>query len=463
MSLQVAGAGPSRTLCAGHFMARALPIVALVSGALCLGAGSCGKTAPERVNIVLLVADDMDYEHFGFLGHPAARTPALDRLAAQGAVFTHGFVPMSRCRPAQASLMSGQWPHQNGVYFNVGSDHIDPETSLAKRLQAAGYATIGEGKFWEYDPRLMGFSNYTIRNYETFVREGQDHLFAWIDEHAGREPMFIWWAPELPHVPHDPPERLLRTIDRAAIPVPAWFQGDAEEYREREQTSLAMVAWLDEGIEELCAKLREKGVYEDTLFCFLIDNGWANGLVSKGSAFDKGLRTPVIFAWPKGIEAGDRFADLVSPVDLHATLLDYAGVDVPPDCEGRSLRPRIEGRAYEPREALYGALYPQTPLEDDADATRDALALWARSEHWKYVTYLKDVREADDELLKIQANLARYPEHARGDEELYDLRSDPYELENLAAEPEHAETKSRLRAETLAWWTATGGGALQLP
>ena len=353
---------------------------------------------------------------------------------------------------------------QGGVYFNVGSDHIDPETSLANRLKAAGYATIGEGKFWEYDPRLMGFSNYTIRNYETFVRESQDHLFAWIDEHAGREPMFIWWAPELPHVPHDPPERLRATIDRAAIPIPAWFHGDVDQYREREQTSLAMVAWLDEGIAELCDKLREKGVYEDTLFCFLIDNGWANGLVSKGSAFDKGLRTPVIFAWSNGIESDAPFADLVSPVDLHATLLDYAGVGVPPDCEGRTLRARIEGRVpYEPREALYGALYPQTPLEDDADAARDALALWARTERWKYVTYLKDVREADDELLKIQANLASYPEHERGDEELYDLFADPYELENLAGRPEHAETKSRLRDEALAWWRATGGGALDLP
>ena len=151
------------------------------------------------------------------------------------------------------------------------------------------------------------------------------------------------------------------------------------------------------------------------------------------------------------------FAHEWVPVSGRGTVFTHAVVH-------RAFLPALEGRVpYEPREALYGALYPQTPLEDDADAARDALALWARTERWKYVTYLKDVREADDELLKIQANLASYPEHERGDEELYDLFADPYELENLAGRPEHAETKSRLRDEALAWWRATGGGALDLP
>src|SRR5262245_41396525 len=158
---------------------------AALAGVLsCAPAGS-GTPPHERPNIVLLVADDMDYEHFGFAGHPLDPTPTIDKLASQGVVFTHGFVPMSRCRPAQAALLTGLWPHQNGVYFNVGADHIDPEDALPNHLARAGYATIGEGKFWEFNPRLMGFSNYAIRNYETFVRWDQQHLFDFIDAHAG--------------------------------------------------------------------------------------------------------------------------------------------------------------------------------------------------------------------------------------------------------------------------------------
>ncbi len=442
---------------------------ALLSLALLSGAPACGAHAPpERPNIVILVADDMDYEQLGFLGHPLAPTPAIDELARAGVVFTHGFVPMSRCRPSQAALLSGLWPHQNGVYFNVGSDHIDPATSLVNHLKRAGYAAIGEGKFWEKNPRLMGFSNYTIRNYETFVRWDQDHLFEFIDAHAGVEPLFVWWAPQLPHKPFDPPERLLERFPAASIPVPAWLQDHAERYRERERTSLAMVAWLDEGVAALVAKLRAAGLLENTLFVFLIDNGWANGLVSKGWAYDKGLRTPMILSWGRGIAGGRSFANLVSPVDLYATILDYAGAPIPEHCQGQSLRPCLEGRAFEPRPALYGALYPISPGESESPE-RDAYALWARTERWKYVLVLRDVQQGDpeengeDERDDVQAILAPYPERRRGDEELYDLERDPYELDNLAARPEQRALMDRLRGEILAWWRATGGGPLDVP
>jgi len=440
---------------------------ALLALVLACASGCDAAPAPgERPNIVLLVSDDQDWEHFGFLGHPLARTPTLDRLAEQGAVFTHGFVPMSRCRPAQASVLSGLWPHQSGVYYNVGADFIDPDTCIANKLAAAGYATIGEGKFWEVNPRMMGFGNAAILNYETFAREGQDHLFRWIDEHAGGErPMFVWWAPMLPHVPHDPPAELLERFDPDAIEVPAWAVGDAEAFRELEHVSLAMEAWLDDALGELVAKLESVGEYENTLFCFLVDNGYSNGLPSKGTAFDKGLRTPFVITWPGGLAGGQRHGELVSTVDLYTTLLDFAGAEIPAEAPGRSLRPLLEGRPgdFTPREALYGAVYLQSPAELESDPARDAYALWARDGRYKYVWYLRDVRESDDEIFKIQANAARYPERNRGDEDLYDLESDPYELRNLADRPEHAARLDRMRQDVLDWWRESGGGELDLP
>jgi uncharacterized sulfatase len=444
-----------------------LGILALAVSGACLPA-----RAGERPNLVVLVADDMDFEHFGFAGHPLARTPTIDALAARGVLFTHGFVPMSRCRPSQASLLSGLWPHQNGVYFNVGADHIDPATCLANLLQRAGYATVGEGKFWESEARAMGFSNFTIRNYETFVRWDQQHLFTWLAERDPARPFFLWWAPELPHVPHDPPARLLERVPLESIPVPDWFEGGEDarrEYQERERTLLAMDAWLDEGLAALMDELRRLGAHENTLYVFWIDNGWANGCVSKGWALDKGLRTPVIFAWERGLRGGATFSDLVSPVDVYATLLDFAGEPVPEWCQGTSLRPRLEGRPSEPRRALYGALYPLKPVRDDADAARDAYALWARTERWKYVLALRDLHAVagagSDEAEREDVKVSLAPDFARkrGDEELYDLEQDPHERTNLAALPEHTELKARLKREILAWWTATGGGALDVP
>lgn len=436
-------------------------------------APACAPRAPERrPNVVLLVADDMDYTHFGFTGHPRRPTPTLDALAAQGVCFTHGFVPMSRCRPSQASLLTGLWPHQNGVYFNVGVDHIDPALSLARLLQRAGYATIGEGKFWEPDPRAMGFSNLTIANYTTFVRWDQQHLFEWLEKSAGDTPFFVWWAPELPHVPHDAPERLLERFPPEEVPIPGWFEGDTAaraEYRARERALLAMDAWLDEGVAQLLEKLRALAEYEDTLFVFLADNGWTSAGVSKGWGFDKGLRTPVILSWPAGIAGGRTFADLVSPVDLYATILDFAGVPIPEHCVGRSLRPRLEDRPFEPRAALYGALYPLAPLADLADPARDAYALWARSEQWKLILTLRDVEaRADagsgvDEREDIKVGLAPDFIRRRGDVELYDLASDPNERLNLAKMNQHAALVARLRQEALDWWRASGGGPLEAP
>lgn len=449
---------------------RTWPRILALAGAL--AAAACAEQPGRRPNVVLIVADDMDPEHFGFAGHPLAQTPTLDELARTGVLFTHGFVPMSRCRPSQAALLTGLWPHQNGVYFNVGIDHIDPETSLARLLQRAGYATVGEGKFWEPDPRAMGFSNLAIANYTTFVREDQQHLFDWLERTPRETPFFVWWAPELPHVPHDPPAELLARVPLESIPIPEWFEGDEAaraEFRARERVLLAMDAWLDRGVAELRAKLAELGELEETLFVFLSDNGWANGCVSKGWGLDKGLRTPVIVSWPAGLAPGARLDDLVSPVDLYATILDYAGAPIPAHCEGQSLRARLEGRAGQPRAALYGALYPLAPTADLADPARDAYGLWARTPRWKFILSLKDVHAVADagseagEREDIKVSLAPDFARRRGEVELYDLTNDPHERTNLGASPEHAATVSELRAATLAWWHATGGGALELP
>ncbi|MEQ1895693.1 MAG: sulfatase-like hydrolase/transferase, partial [Planctomycetota bacterium] len=372
----------------------------------------------------------------------------------------------------QASLLTGRWPQEPGVYFNVGADHIDPATALPRLLSGAGYQTVGEGKFWEFEARAMGFSNYTIRNYETFVRLDQDHLFDWLDARDPERPFFVWWAPELPHVPHDPPARLLAKIALEDVPVPAWFQGDEAarvEFRARERVLLAMDAWLDEGLAALLTKLDALGERENTLVVFLIDNGWANGCVSKGWAFEKGLRTPVVFSWPRGIKKVQRSEALVSPVDVYATLLELAGVELPAWNRGTSLAPALRGETPVTRDTLFGALWPLEPTELPADAARDAQALWARSARWKYVLTLRDVDaradagSAQGEREDVKVSLAPDFHRRRGEVELYDLVADPHEQQNLAARPEHAELLAQLRRDTLAWWTANGGAPIELP
>jgi len=410
-----------------------LPLLLLVTGGIFTSA-----KAAERPNIVFVISDDHDNEHLGFMGNSHVHTPTLDRLAEAGTVFTCAHLPMSRCHPTLASFLSGRWPHQSGVYYNYGTEPLAPTNSLPSMLKAAGYATYVEGKYWEGDPREMGFTHGAGKTAKTFVRDGQNDLFAFLDDVAGRQPFFVWWAPLIPHTPHNPPAKYKKLFAAEKVPIPEWFDGDKEAFRQREFKSLAMEAWLDDGVDQLVKKLDERGVLKQTMFVFLIDNGWCNGLVSKGSPFEKGVRTPIFLTLPGEIKAGQRFDHLVSTHDVYPTILDYAGVKVPETAAGRSLRPIVEGRPAEIRDVLYGAIYPAFVTKGDVRPERDIYALYARTKKWKYILFTQDVRQTGNgKYFRIQSILTDYPERDRGDQDLYDLESDPHELNNLSAKPEH--------------------------
>lgn len=436
---------------------------ALLAALLPLPKAWAGPLA-ERPNVVLIISDDHDYEHLGFMGNPHVHMPTIDRLAEAGTVFTTAHLPMSRCHPTLASFLSGRWPHQSGIYYNYGTATLDPVDSLPNLLREAGYATYVDGKYWEGDVREMGFTHGRGRNND-FVREGQDDLFAFLDEVAGRRPFFVWYAPRIPHTPHNPPAQYRDLFSRQEIPVPDGFRGDVEAFLEREFLSFAMEAWLDDGIAQMLEKLRQAGVYEQTMLVFVIDNGWCNGLASKGSPFEKGVRTPIFFTWPGRIQAGQRFDVLVHTNDIYPTILDYAGVPVPARAAGRSLRPLIEGRdGSAARDVLYGAVYPAFATPGDERPERDVYALYLRSERWKYVLYLQDVTEdRNRSYFRIQHILTDFPTRRRGDQDLYDLHADPYELENLAADSHHRERLAGFRRQVLDWWRETGGGPLDSP
>ncbi|MSR61816.1 MAG: hypothetical protein EXS08_05160 [Planctomycetes bacterium] len=415
-----------------------------------------------RPNIVLVIADDMDYEHLGFMGNARVKTPTLDALAQQGCVFPVAHVPMSRCRPALAALLSGRWPQQTGIYENEAPHTLTRKDSLPNLLKAAGYATFQGGKFWEGSQLSMGFvePKQTDSIFKTFVRENQDELFSFIDRWSAEHPLFVWWAPMLPHGPFNPPARFQALFRDTEIPVPPGVVGDPKAYQEAERTSYAMGAWLDDGLSALRAKLAAKGELENTLFVFLIDNGFVNGAPSKGTVFEKGLRTPVFFSWPKGIAGGRTSSELVCAVDLYRTILDYAGVPAPSGAAGIDLRPTLDGAKQHVRDALYGAVYRYKERPGPKRPEKDVYAIYARTPRWKFVLYL---RKVDPENYVLFNEFASFPARERGQRELFDLEADPYERNDLARDSSHAVLMDELLQGCLAWWKETGGGELDLP
>jgi arylsulfatase A-like enzyme len=455
----------------------AKPATMLALLGLCL----TGAFAPQlvaggdssRPNIVMIISDDHDNEHLGFMGNPVVRTPHIDRLADSGVVFSTCHLTASRCRPSLASLLSGRWPHQNGVYANYhkeknrgnrdleGEKMLDPKNSLPNLLAKAGYATYGSGKYWEGDARAMGFTHGLgeRRRFGEFARKGQDELFSFIDENAGKKPMFVWWAPLMPHTPHNPPDRFLEMFDRKDIPVPDYItRENRDAFLKKEHLSLAMEAWTDDEIGKLRAKMVASGEDENTLYVFLIDNGWCNGLPAKGSVFEKGVRTPVFFSQPGRIPQGVMRKDLISSLDIYPTILSYAGVEVPESAEGKDLRAAIENGVPVGRDNLFGAIYPTAATHDGRHPERDVYALYVRTEKWKYVYYTRDVQgNVAGKPFKLHHILAEAPLRRRGDENLFNLEEDPYELRDLSGEAGHQKQLRGLKREVFDWWDKSGG------
>jgi len=327
-------------------------------------------------------------------------------------------------------------------------------------LRDAGYATYVQGKLWEGAPASVGFTAGPGRDPE-FVRRDQTALFQFLEREGRERPFFVWWAPRMPHVPHTPPPSFVSLFPPSSIGYPGYLgeNWQTSAFKVAEARLLAMTAWMDAGFGALVDKLRTLGLLENTLIIFLIDNGWANGLPSKGTAFDKGVRTPLVFYW-KGAIRPASIDVLGSYLDVAPTILDYAGVAIPSSYSGMSLRPLIEGKGGMSRDLLVDAVYPGYAGEDPA---RDLYALYVRDSRWKYILYTRDVVQADNEkFLRIQHRFCPFPARKKGDEDLFDLRNDRYERTSLARLPEHRGRLQRMRQQALDWWASTGGVELSL-
>ncbi|HEX7378407.1 MAG TPA: sulfatase [Pirellulales bacterium] len=398
--------------------------------ALCT-VGDLNSSAADRPNVVMIVSDDQGWTDFGFMGHKTIQTPRLDRLAAESALFENGYVPTSLCRASLATILSGLYASQHKICCNDPPEGVDRSAmhpfiqhapTIPRLLGQAGYASLQTGKFWEGHHANAGFtSGMTVKG-----RHGDDGLiigrktmqpiYDFIEARGG-DPFFVWYAPMMPHEPHNPPERLLKKYQSPDRPLPL-----AKYY--------AMCEWFDETCGELLDWLDEHKLRENTLLVFLVDNGWIQDTQprqpghgsftakSKRSPYDGGVRTPVMLRWPGHTVAG-RYKDLVSTIDLAPTILTACGLKPPAAMSGLSLLDVAAGKGHLPRSVVRGEIYVHTCV--DLDKTLLNLTYrWVRQGDWKLIA----------------------PVDERATRELYNLRRDPSETNNLF--DEYRDEASRL-------------------
>ncbi|MFN0136818.1 MAG: sulfatase-like hydrolase/transferase [Phycisphaerae bacterium] len=426
----------------------------------CLASSASVAARPDNgPNIWLILLDDADYQHYRFLGSPAARTPNLDFILASGCVFENGYVTMSTCRPTIASLLSGKTPDEHLIRNNDVDIVLDPRELFTAELIHAGYYTFLGGKFFEgragARPEAYGFRCYEkagpqqqAENFPTaFVRTGQDRFLRLAESSPVK--WFALWAPLLPHTPFDAPRRYRGRIDVDAIVVPPGVsQQNQIACRNEIRDYLGNLAWLDDAIGEGLARLIACGQLENTLIITVADNGWAAGSIAKQSPYEKGNRTHISFTWINKIEPKVR-DDLVSVVDIPPTVMELIGSRPPHFFSGRSLAACLLQDAAPVRDAIAGVNYSLLPFPDEPDdVTNSLVARWSRRDRYKYIRFYRPVTLGTNVCcLRWQFRYLPVPSIVTGEEQLFDLEDDPFERSNRVSDPALATILAQLRAD----------------
>ena len=348
----------------------------------------------KKPNILFLLSDDQAWGDYSFMGHPHIETPAIDKLAASGLTFKRGYTPVPLCRPSLASILTGLHPHQDGITGNdlaipanittTNNQRSNPalaplyekltadwrtHPNWVRSLTESGYRTLQTGKWWEGRPvedggftqgMTIGTPDKGGRHGDAGLsigRKGIQPIKDFITE-SGEQPWFVWYGVFLPHTPHNPPQELLdKYLKQTDNPNIAAYWACCE--------------WLDNTIAELMAFLEESGELEDTLIIYTCDNGWIQDPERRGrfaprskrTAYEGGIRTPIIFSWKDKIIPRMDSENLASNLDIWPTAAALCETPLPEGLSGINLTNFAQ---VEDRKIIFGSSYTHDIAEQRA-------------------------------------------------------------------------------------------------
>ncbi|MHC4445789.1 MAG: sulfatase family protein [Planctomycetota bacterium] len=425
--------------------------------------GSYAKQAsPVKPNIIVIFTDDQVFRALHCAGNKIIHTPNLDRLAERGTRFTTAFVPTPVCVASRASIMSSLYPQQHGSTFLDNQPFIKKVRSgelkiLPQYLAEAGYVTGYCGKTHMGDPQ----ENLAFQEGKEHRFDGDDtKTFRFAEEFLSAKakqdrPFLLWISPHQPHIALKPPEKwrdfykpedmildpnfreqpFNSSLTNQGKPGEITYRdGGGPNTRQEAQKVTALyygeVSHMDEQVGSLLKKLADLGLQKNTLVIFLSDNGYHlgnHGVGNKLLMYEESVRVPFIVSYPGVIKPGQVSDELVSSLDVMPTILDFAGLPIPKGLEGKSLKP-----------LLINKLHKQYFLRKEVFSECCGVSglgighRMVRTRQWKYM--LSDVKE----------------------EGLFDLKRDPYELNNLVNNPAAQKQLQQLRKSLARWMDRIG-------
>ncbi|MFP4384552.1 MAG: sulfatase [Spirochaetia bacterium] len=444
----------------------------------------------NRPNLLLIVADDMNWDALGAFGCPTHNTtPNIDRLAGEGIRFNHAHITIAVCQPSRSAMMTGLYPHQSG---GEGFHHLRHPgiPILPELLRGSGYTVGILGKVvhstpystfdWNmmYDREELGEG----RNPEVYYRRARSFMQSAKDE---ERPFFLMANSHDPHRPfygNDPPEwyesenRYLpsavppsRTFTPDEIKVPD-FLPDLPQVRLEISEYYNSVRRCDDTAGRILEALRETGQEDDTLVLFLSDNGMAFPF-AKTNCYLNSTRTPWIMRWPGVIDGGTiNDEHFVSGIDIMPTFLEAASIEVPENVAGKSFLSILRGASSEDRKHVFTQFnqtaakrnYPMRCVQSKRfgyiyNPWSDGEKIFKNeSQSGRTFSDMERAAESDKEIAaRVRLFLYRVPE------EFYDFENDPDGLENLIDHPDYREEVTRHRTLLLDWMKETGDPALK--
>ncbi|MBD1396378.1 sulfatase [Pontibacter sp. JH31] len=462
------------------------------------------KPRQQPLNVIFILSDDHRYDFMGFMNKvPGLQTPHMDRMAREGAHLQNAFVTTSLCSPSRASILTGQYAHTHTI---VDNNAPLPEglTFFPQYLQKQGYQTGFFGKWhmgnvddmpqpgfdqWVsfkgqgvyYDPvfNINGKSVQQAKgSYTTDLLT--DYTLEWLSKRDKKKPFFAYLSHKGVHAEFQParrhegkyknmpiispPSMYLTATDSSKVygqrqeptgpvntrDIPEWvrrqrwswhgvdgmYDGDIkfdDFYRRYNETLMS----VDESIGRVLDWLKKEGLDKNTVVIYMGDNGFMfgeHGLIDKRHMYEPSIRVPLLVRGPAVIKPGTKVPQMVMNIDIAPTIMEMAGLPTPENMQGKSFLPILKGQPIPDwRDKVYYEYYwewafPQTPT-----------IFGARTDQYKYIF-----------------------NHGVWDiNELYDIKADPEEMNNLIRDPKYQDVAMQLKKDMWNWLEATGG--MQIP
>ena len=448
-----------------------------------MGCTRSGTVQPKRPNILFIMSDDHPNSALSCYGSKVNTTPNIDRLAKEGILFNHAYVTTSLCSPSRASILTGTYPHINGQ-VSIPKLFDESIQTFPKLLQAGGYETAIIGK-WHLSSEPTGFDywnvligqgpyfnppmveNGALRNHTGYTTDIiTDISLDWLKNRDDEKPFCLLCHNKAPHYVWEPDDKHTHMFDDAVFPEPETFNdthkdrvspreadlnvGDMHEhflyqnwpgvakipqglspeqikkhnYQEFMKDVLGCIASVDDNVGRILDFLEDTGLAENTIVVYTSDNGYflgEHGWTDKKVIYDESILVPLLVRYPDGIAPSSVNDDFVLNIDFAPTFLDYAGVSIPPDIQGRSIRPLLENRVPgDWRTSIYYQLY-----HANKRFGRNLPHYGIRTKSHKLAYWYREIH----------------------DWELYDLEKDPNELKNVYNDPLYTDVVAGLKTE----------------